>query len=200
MAAILRDPARDAPDSNPAIAYAVFRHAAARAGRPIEVLACCTPRLTPLAGWWRQLFGESEGKGGRGIFPATIDLTTDLHSLGQWLQEGAPLAFETAIDVAAAAPLEVPPPPGDDDGLGHLTGRAVHQINRAALFATLTAHANAGTPCARIEIPDLSARTVGALFYFFEYACGISAYMLGVNPFDQPGVEAYKAELRELLR
>jgi glucose-6-phosphate isomerase len=199
MAARLRDPAHDDLESNPALAYAACRHAAARDGRPIEVLACCTPRLRALAGWWKQLFGESEGKEGRGIFPAAVDLSTDLHSLGQWLQDGAPLAFETAIDVRADVPLEVPPAPGDDDGLGILTGRPLHQINRAMLAAALTAHAAAGTPCGRLELPDLSERTIGALLYFFEYACGISAYLLGVNPFDQPGVEAYKRELRALL-
>jgi glucose-6-phosphate isomerase len=197
--ALLRDPARGDISSNPALAYAAFRLAAYRAGKKIEVLSSSTPRLGLLAEWWKQLYGESEGKGGRGLFPAAMSLTTDLHSLGQWMQDGERVVCETALDVVEGAPLDVPPIAGDIDGLGYLDGMPVHRVDRAALHATLAAHHDGGVPCLRMEIPRIDARTVGFLLYFFEYACGVSAYALGVNPFDQPGVEAYKKNMKALL-
>lgn len=195
----LRNPANDSPSSNPALAYAAFRLAAYRAGRKVEALLTCSPRLGSLADWWQQLFGESEGKQRRGILPVPIALTTDLHSLGQWLQQGERIALETAIDVVRGDDLTVPATESGGDGLGHLQGRRVHDVNRIALAATIEAHAADRTPCLRIEVPEISERTLGAMIYFFEYACGISAYAMGINPFDQPGVESYKQGMRRLL-
>jgi len=195
----LRDPAADSPDTNPALAYAAFRLAAFRAGKRVEVLSTTAPHLGCLAEWWKQLFGESEGKGGQGLFPAALSLTTDLHSLGQWMQDGPRIVVETALDVVWEQPLAIPAMEGDRDGLGHLAGRTVHDVNRIALAATLEAHRDGGVPCCRLEIDRLDASHLGALLYFFEYACGVSAYALGVNPFDQPGVEAYKKNMHRLL-
>jgi glucose-6-phosphate isomerase len=199
MMRALRSPADDDPSSNPALAYAAYRQAAYRAGRKVEALLTCSPRLSALAGWWQQLFGESEGKQGLGLLPVPVRITTDLHSLGQWLQQGERIALETAIDVVAGDDLVVPTTAESADGLDHLAGRAVHEINRVALAATLEAHAAGGTPCARIELPDISEHSLGSLLYFFEYSCALSAYTMGVNPFDQPGVEAYKQNMHRLL-
>jgi glucose-6-phosphate isomerase len=195
----LRAPAADGVDTNPALAYAAFRLAAFRAGKRVEVLSTTAPHLFCLAEWWKQLFGESEGKGGHGLFPAALSLTTDLHSLGQWMQDGPRIVAETALDIVEERALTIPAMAGDRDGLGHLAGRAVHEVNRIALAATLEAHRDGGVPCCRIEIDRLDAARLGALLYFFEYACGVSAYALGVNPFDQPGVEAYKKNMHRLL-
>ncbi len=195
----LRAPEADGVETNPALAYAAFRLAAFRSGRRIEVLSTTAPHLSCLAEWWKQLFGESEGKGGQGLFPAALSLTTDLHSLGQWMQDGPRVAAETALDVVSGRHLAIPAMDGDRDGLGHLAGRAVHEVNRIALAATLEAHRDGGVPCCRIEIDRLDAARLGALLYFFEYTCGVSAYALGVNPFDQPGVEAYKKNMHRLL-
>ena len=195
----VRDPERGDAASNPALAYAAFRLAAYRAGKRIEVLSSSTPRLQLLAEWWKQLYGESEGKGGKGLFPAAMSLTTDLHSLGQWMQDGERIVCETALDVVESAALEVPPIDGDIDGLAYLNGQRVHHVDRTAMHATLAAHRDGGVPCLRMEIPRIDARTIGYLLYFFEYACGVSAYALGVNPFDQPGVEAYKKNMKAML-
>ncbi|MBW2278613.1 MAG: glucose-6-phosphate isomerase [Deltaproteobacteria bacterium] len=195
----LRNPANDSPSSNPALAYAAFRQAAYREGRKIETLLLSSPGLVSLGGWWQQLFGESEGKQQRGLFPVPVRLTTDLHSLGQWLQQGERVALETAIDVVEGDDLAVPASEAEHDGLSHLAQRPVHEIGRVALAATPEAHSADGAPCIRIEVPDTSPRTIGALLYFFEYACAISAYTMGVNPFDQPGVEAYKQNMHRLL-
>jgi glucose-6-phosphate isomerase len=197
--ALVRDPARGDVSSNPALAYAAFRLAAYRAGKKIEMLSSSTPRLQLLAEWWKQLYGESEGKGGKGLFPAAMSLTTDLHSLGQWMQDGERVVCETALDVTEGAAIDVPPIAGNIDGLGYLDGMPIHTVDRAALHATLAAHRDGGVPSLRMEIPRIDARTVGFLLYFFEYACGLSAYALGVNPFDQPGVEAYKKNMKALL-
>jgi glucose-6-phosphate isomerase len=195
----VRDPGRRDVASNPALAYAAFRLAAYRTGRKIEVLSSSTPRLGLLAEWWKQLYGESEGKGGKGLFPAAMSLTTDLHSLGQWMQDGERIVCETALDVVESAAIEVPPIEGDVDGLAYLNGLRVHHVDRTAMHATLKAHEDGGVPCLRMELPRIDARTIGYLLYFFEYACGVSAYALGVNPFDQPGVEAYKKNMKAML-
>jgi len=196
---LLRDPGRRDLASNPALAYAAFRLAAYRAGKKIEVLASSTPRLELLAEWWKQLYGESEGKGGKGLFPAAMSLTTDLHSLGQWMQDGERIVCETALDVVEDAPLAVPRIAGDIDGLSYLDGVPIHHVDRTAMHATLAAHADGGVPALRMELPRIDARAIGWLLYFFEYACGVSAYALGVNPFDQPGVEAYKKNMKAML-
>lgn len=195
----LRDPGADGVATNAALAYAAYRNAAYRRGAKIEVLASYIPRLATLSEWWKQLFGESEGKSRKGIFPASVNLTTDLHSLGQWLQDGERIVCETVVDVLRAVDLTIPASSGADDGFEQLTDRPLHDVNRTVLRAALLAHADGGVPCARLEVPKIDAATVGALIYFFEYACGVSAYLLGVNPFDQPGVEAYKKKLHELL-
>lgn len=184
---------------NPALAYAAYRNAAYRSGKKIEMFVSYRPRLHFLAEWWKQLYGESEGKNKKGIYPASVDLTSDLHSMGQWMQDGERTIFETVFDVESDAKLLVPPADSDDDGLGYLEGRPLNDINRTALKATLQAHDEGGVPCLRIEIPRLDEKTIGAVIYFYEYACGVSAYMLGVNPFDQPGVEAYKKAMYRLL-
>lgn len=199
MAERLRDPQADSLKSNPAMAYAAYRHAAYRSGRKIEVLASYTPRLSFIAEWWKQLYGESEGKDKKGIFPASVNLTSDLHSMGQWLQDGERTVFETILDVERGRNLTVPKAPVLDDGLGHLDGRNLHDVNRTVLQAATQAHFDGDVPCLRICADEINEGTIGGLLYFFEYACGVSAYMLGVNPFDQPGVEAYKKNMKKLL-
>lgn len=187
------------PEKNPALAYAAYRHSAYRSGKGIEILASYRPELHYVSEWWKQLFGESEGKQGRGIYPASVDLTTDLHSMGQWLQEGERRIFETVIDVEQDLPLKLFATADDGDGLNYLEGRELNEVNRIALRATLDAHRSGGVPCAVFSVPELNAEHVGSLLYTLEYACGISGYALGVNPFDQPGVEAYKKNMFRML-
>ncbi len=189
----------DDPGTNQALAYAIYRNACYRAGKKIEIMASYRGSLHYTAEWWKQLFGESEGKEGKGIFPASVDLTTDLHSMGQWMQEGERIIFETVVDVAKDASLEIPGRGDDGDGLEYLAGRSLHEVNRTALRATLKAHADGNVPCARLELSEVNEYTMGALLYMFEFACGVSAYMLGVNPFNQPGVEAYKSNMFRML-
>lgn len=187
-------------DENPAARYAAVRNILYRKGFRIEILACYEPQLQYLAEWWKQLFGESEGKLGRGIFPASVTLTADLHSMGQYIQEGERTLFESVISVTAPQHrVEIPTDPNDLDGLNFLAGRPLTEINRMAELGVSFAHTDGGVPNLRIEIPRIDARTIGALIYFFEKACGISGYLLGVNPFDQPGVEAYKKNMFALL-
>jgi glucose-6-phosphate isomerase len=195
MRAEITDPAKTSLEKNAALAYAAYRNAAYRSGKKIEVLGSYVERLAMLAEWWKQLFGESEGKDKRGIFPASCNLTSDLHSLGQLLQDGERNVFETIIDVVKAA--EVPIPKGQSQS--PLDGWSLNDVNRAVVKAALKAHADGDVPCLRIEVPEISEKTIGALIYFFEYACGISAYLLGVNPFIQPGVETYKKNLKQEL-
>ena len=184
---------------SPALQYAAYRNACYRLGKKIEIMAGYQTAWTFVMEWWKQLYGESEGKEGRGIFPASVNLSTDLHSMGQWIQDAERTIFETVIDVVHQEGPSVPARSDDEDGLGYLAGRPLHEINRTALKATMAAHHEGGVPCARLELQQLNAPTMGALLYFFEYACGISAYMLDVNPFDQPGVEAYKSSMFRLL-
>ena len=166
----------------------------------IEILASYEPQLQYLAEWWKQLFGESEGKQGRGIFPASITLTADLHSLGQYIQEGERTLFETVVSVTEPEhQVEIGSDPDNLDGLNFLAGKRLSEINRMAELGVSLAHADGGVPNLRIEISRIDAHNVGALIYFFEKACGISGYLLGVNPFEQPGVEAYKKNMFALL-
>lgn len=197
MAALLRDAGSFA--DNPALQYAAYRNAEYRRGRKIEILASYQSGLAMLHEWWKQLFGESEGKQGRGIFPASVALSTDLHSMGQWMQEGERIIFETVIDVVEEPGPTLFSQENDDDGLNYLAGRSMHSVNRTALQATLEAHASGDVACLALRLARIDERLIGALLYFFEYACGVSAYMLGVNPFDQPGVEAYKKNMFRLL-
>jgi glucose-6-phosphate isomerase len=185
---------------NPAMQYAAARNALYAKGYKIEILASYEPKLQYIAEWWKQLYGESEGKDGKGIFPASVTLTADLHSMGQYIQEGERTLFETVISVAEPAHSVVVEKDAQDlDGLNFLAGRRVSEVNRMAELGVAIAHTDGGVPNIRIEIPEINEPNLGALLYFFEKACGISGYMLGVNPFDQPGVESYKKNMFALL-
>lgn len=183
----------------PAI-YAVIRNELYKRGKKIEILANYNPKLHYFAEWWKQLFGESEGKENKGIFPAAVDFTTDLHSMGQWIQEGERTIFETVLSIKEPHhKMEIPEDAANLDGLNFLKGKRVDEVNKMAELGTLIAHVDGGVPNILIEIPKLTAYYVGQLIYFFEKACGISGYLLNVNPFDQPGVEAYKSNMFALL-
>lgn len=187
-------------ESNLAEQYAVTRNELYKKGKKIEILANYNPKLHFFAEWWKQLYGESEGKENKGIFNAAVDFTTDLHSMGQWIQEGERTIFETVLSVANTKyKVEVPSDQQDLDGLNFLTGKRVDFVNKMAELGTQLAHVDGGVPNIKIEIPQLSETYIGQLIYFFEKACGISGYILGVNPFDQPGVEAYKKNMFALL-
>ncbi|MDR1676537.1 MAG: glucose-6-phosphate isomerase [Tannerella sp.] len=186
---------------NIAALYAATRNALYAAGKKIEILAGFHPKLHYIGEWWKQLYGESEGKEHKGIFPASVDFTTDLHSLGQWMQEGERTIFETVISVENPDhKVRVPADEADLDGLNYLAGKRVDEVNRMAELGTQLAHVDGGVPNIRITLPEVNARYIGQLLYFFEKACGISGYVLGVNPFDQPGVEAYKKNMFALLK
>jgi glucose-6-phosphate isomerase len=186
---------------NPAYVYAAARNLLYRKGKSIELLACFEPRLHYLNEWWKQLYGESEGKGHMGIFPASVEFTTDLHSMGQYIQEGRRDLFETFINIAAdVAEPTLPEDPTNSDGLNFLTGAAIDAINRRAFEGTVLAHREGGVPSMTITLPSLTAYPFGALLYFFMKACGVSGYLLGVNPFNQPGVEQYKKNMFALLK
>ncbi len=187
-------------DRNPALRYAAARQALYREGKKIEILANFHPKLHYVGEWWKQLYGESEGKDHRGLFPAAVDLTTDLHSMGQWIQQGERTIFETVVSIhSPERTLSVPTDADNLDGLNYLAGRRVDEINKMAELGTRLAHASGGVPNIRVSIPRLTADHLGGLLYFFEAACGISGYLSGVNPFDQPGVEAYKRNMFALL-
>ena len=187
-------------EKNPAAIYAATRNALYQSGKKIEILVNFNPKLHFFAEWWKQLYGESEGKDGKGIFPASVDLTTDLHSMGQWIQDGERTIFETVISVEATAhSVLVPTDEADLDGLNFLAGKHVDEVNKMAELGTQLAHVDGGVPNIKVNMPEVSAFYIGQLFYFFEKACGISGYMLGVNPFNQPGVEAYKKNMFALL-
>ena len=187
-------------DRNPALRYAAARQTLYRSGKKIEILANFHPKLHYVGEWWKQLYGESEGKDHRGLFPAAVDLTTDLHSMGQWIQQGERTIFETVVSIdAPERTLSVPTDADNLDGLNYLAGRRVDEINKMAELGTRLAHASGGVPNIRVSIPRLTADHLGGLLYFFEAACGISGYLSGVNPFDQPGVEAYKSNMFALL-
>ncbi|HRZ41834.1 MAG TPA: glucose-6-phosphate isomerase [Bacteroidales bacterium] len=188
------------PENNPASRYALARTAMYRSGKPAEIMVTYEPGLVYLAEWWKQLFGESEGKGGKGIFPASVTNTTDLHSMGQYIQDGLRILFETVVSVEKNKnEVVIPSDPDDLDGLNYLAGRNLGEVNLIAEEATRQAHLDGGVPNMRIILPELTPDTVGQLLYMFEFACGLSAYMLGVNPFDQPGVEAYKQNMFRML-
>jgi len=185
---------------NPALLYAAARNALLSKGKNIEILANFNPRLHYVSEWWKQLFGESEGKDNKGIFPASVDLTTDLHSLGQYIQDGPRNLFETFMTIESAKnTVRVTDDEADLDQLNYISGMRVEEINRQAALGTMLAHVDGGVPAIQIKMKQLGEKELGALFYFFELACGISGYMLGVNPFDQPGVEAYKTNMFALL-
>lgn len=187
-------------EDNPAILYAATRHALYRRGMNIEILANYSPNLHYFTEWWKQLYGESEGKDGKGIFPAGVDLTTDLHSMGQLIQDGERNIFETVLFVEKTRrQLGIPKTDADLDKLNYLAGKNINEVNRMAMLGTTLAHVDGGVPNIAISIETMDPATLGELIYFFERACGISGYMLEVNPFDQPGVEAYKKNMFALL-
>ena len=183
-----------------ALEYAETRNALYRAGKKTEILVNFNPKLHFMGEWWKQLYGESEGKDGKGIFPAAVDDTTDLHSMGQWIQDGERTIFETVISVANPdRELRIPTDESNLDGLNYIAGKRVDEVNKMAELGTRLAHIDGNVPNIKITIPKISETTLGALIYFFEAAVGISGYMLGVNPFNQPGVEAYKKNMFALL-
>jgi glucose-6-phosphate isomerase len=187
-------------DENPAAIYAAARYALYKKGYKIEILAAYEPAMQYVAEWWKQLYGESEGKEGKGIFPAGVIFSTDLHSMGQYIQEGERTLFETVISIVEPHNKVVVEKAADDgDGLNFLAGKRLSEVNRMAELGTMLAHVDGGVPNIRIELPRIDAGSLGELLYFFEKACGISGYMLDVNPFDQPGVEAYKKNMFALL-
>lgn len=185
---------------NPAVQYAAARNALYRSGKKIEILVNFQPKLHFLSEWWKQLYGESEGKDHKGIFPASVDFSTDLHSMGQWIQEGERTIFETVISVDKVKHQVLVPADDENlDGLNYLAGKHVDEVNKMAELGTQLAHVDGGVPNIRITVPELSEYWIGQLIYMFEKACGISGYVLGVNPFNQPGVEAYKKNMFALL-
>lgn len=193
--------AHDVPFAeNIAAQYAAVRNALYQSGKKIEILANYQPKLHSMNEWWKQLYGESEGKGGKGIFPAAVDLTTDLHSMGQWIQDGERTIFETVISVEHPEhELFFPHDEENLDGLNFLEGKRVDEVNKMAELGTRLAHIDGGVPNIRIIMPRLNAYYVGQLIYFFEVGCGISGQLIEVNPFDQPGVEDYKRNMFALL-
>ena len=187
-------------EENPAAQYAAVRNELYRTGKKTEILVNFHPKLHYVSEWWKQLYGESEGKENKGIFPASVDFTTDLHSMGQWIQEGERTIFETVISVSEPNHTKIFPHSEENlDGLNFLAGKRVDEVNKMAELGTMIAHIDGGVPNLKIELPKLNEYYLGELIYFFERACGISGYLLGVNPFDQPGVEAYKKNMFALL-
>ncbi len=200
-ACLMENATKDADvESNPSLLYAETRNALYRAGKKVEILVNYNPKLHFFGEWWKQLYGESEGKDGKGIFPASVDFSTDLHSMGQWIQEGERTIFETVLSVEnVERKVVIPSDAANLDGLNYLAGKRVDQVNKMAELGTRIAHVDGGVPVIRITVPALREQYLGELIYFFEKACGISGYILGVNPFNQPGVEAYKRNMFALL-
>lgn len=187
-------------EDNPAFAYAAARNALYHKGKTTEIMASFEPALQYFSEWWKQLYGESEGKDGKGIFPASVSFTTDLHSLGQYIQDGERNIFETVLHVEnSRKKLNVPEDSANLDKLNYLAGKAIHDINHKAETGTIIAHVDGGVPVIQISISEINEYYLGQLIYFYEYACALSGYLLGVNPFDQPGVEAYKNNMFALL-
>ncbi|MCR5130958.1 MAG: glucose-6-phosphate isomerase [Prevotella sp.] len=192
---------KDVPfEENPAAQYAAVRNGLYENGKKIEIMVNYQPKLHFVSEWWKQLYGESEGKDGKGIFPASVDFTTDLHSMGQWIQEGERTIFETVISVEQVNNrVDFPFDEENLDGLNFLAGKRVDEVNKMAELGTRLAHVDGGVPNIRISVPCLNEFYIGQLIYFFEIGCGISGNVLGVNPFNQPGVEAYKKNMFALL-
>ena len=184
---------------NPAWQYAAARHALYESGKSVELLACYEPSFRFFAEWWKQLYGESEGKEGKGLFPASVEFTADLHSMGQYIQQGQRLMFETVVRFEPKGTFLIPDDPENVDGLNFLSGKPLSFVAEQALRGTILAHVDGGVPNLTVTVDSRDARSVGALIYFFEYACGLSGYLLGVNPFNQPGVEAGKQATYALL-
>lgn len=187
-------------EENDALLYAAVRNILLRKGKQVEIVANYEPSLHYVSEWWKQLYGESEGKDQRGIFPAAVDLTTDLHSMGQFIQDGARIMFETVLNVEhSSAEVLLEEEDADTDGMNYLAGKSVDFVNKSAMNGTILAHTDGNVPNLLVNIPEQNELCLGELFYFFEFACGISGYLLGVNPFNQPGVESYKRNMFALL-
>ena len=187
-------------EENDALQYAAVRNILLRKGKEVEILANYEPGVHYVSEWWKQLYGESEGKDQKGIFPASVDLTTDLHSMGQFIQDGARIMFETVINVETSREeIIINEEPVDLDGLNYLAGKSVDFVNKSAMNGTILAHTDGQVPNLVINVPEVNEFYLGQLFYFFEFACGVSGYLLGVNPFNQPGVESYKKNMFALL-
>lgn len=187
-------------DNNDAMQYAALRNIMLRKGKSVEILCDYEPSLHYTLEWWKQLMGESEGKDNKGLFPASVDLTTDLHSMGQFIQDGSRIMFETVLNVEKTSRKIVIEKEDEDlDGLNYLAGKTMDFVNKCAMNGTILAHTDGNTPNLRVDIPEQTPFYLGELFYFFEFACGLSGYMLGVNPFNQPGVESYKKNMFALL-
>lgn len=200
-AAAARKTALEAPFAdNDALKYAAIRNILLRKGKSVEIVANYEPSLHYVSEWWKQLYGESEGKDKKGILPAAVDLTTDLHSMGQFIQDGSRIMFETVLNVEkSSCELILEEEEVDLDGLNYLAGKSVDFVNKSAMNGTILAHTDGQVPNLMVHIPEQNAFCLGQLFYFFEFACGVSGYLLGVNPFDQPGVESYKKNMFALL-
>lgn len=185
---------------NDAMQYAAVRNILLRKGKAVEVLANYEPSLHYVSEWWKQLYGESEGKDQKGIFPASVDLTTDLHSMGQFIQDGSRIMFETVMNVEKSrSTIKINQEPVDLDGLNYLAGKDMDFVNKSAMNGTILAHTDGNVPNLVVNIPEQNEYYLGELFYFYEFACGLSGYLLGVNPFNQPGVESYKRNMFALL-
>ena len=185
---------------NDAMQYAAVRNILLRKGKSVEVLANYEPSLHYVSEWWKQLYGESEGKDQKGLFPASVDLTTDLHSMGQFIQDGSRIMFETVLEIEKSrGNIVIGEDPEDLDGLNYLAGKDMDFVNKSAMNGTILAHTDGDVPNLKVLIPEQNEFYLGELFYFFEFACGISGYLLGVNPFNQPGVESYKKNMFALL-
>ena len=183
-----------------AVRYAMSRQGLYQTGKQVEILAAYEPSFRFFAEWWKQLYGESEGKDGKGIFPASVDLTPDLHSMGQYMQQGLRMLQETVVFFdRARSSVEIPSDEANLDGLNYLAGKTMDYVNETAMKATKKAHMDGGVPVTEIRAEQIAEKEVGALIYFFEFACGVSGYMSGVNPFNQPGVEAYKTNMFQML-
>ncbi len=200
-AADARERALNAPyEENDAVLYAAIRNILLRKGKSVEILANYEPSLHYVSEWWKQLYGESEGKDQKGIFPASVDLTTDLHSMGQFIQDGSRIMFETVLNVVESTEeIVIQEEQVDLDGLNYLAGKTVDFVNKSAMNGTMLAHTDGNVPNLVVNIPKQDEYSLGQLFYFFEFATGVSGYMLGVNPFNQPGVESYKRNMFALL-
>lgn len=187
-------------EENDSLLYAAVRNILLRKGKSIEILVNYEPSIHFVSEWWKQLFGESEGKDQKGIYPASVDFTTDLHSMGQFIQDGQRTMFETVVNIEKSSEeIIIEEEDVDLDGLNYLAGKSVDFINKSAMKGTLLAHTDGNVPNLMVNIPEQNEFYLGQLFYFFEFACGISGYLLGVNPFDQPGVESYKSNMFALL-
>lgn len=196
-----REMALNAPfEENDAVLYAAVRNILHRKGKAVEILTNYEPSLHYVSEWWKQLYGESEGKDQKGIYPASVDLTTDLHSMGQFIQDGSRIMYETVLNVETSSEeIILHEEPVDLDGLNYLAGKNVDFVNKSAMNGTMLAHTDGNVPNLIVNIPEQDEYSLGQLFYFFEFACGVSGYILGVNPFNQPGVESYKKNMFALL-